>query len=119
MGAANQGRPDLFNVLQAWASQYRCVIDRPKGSRHPRYPEIVYTVDYGYLEGTSSADGEGMDVFCGAAGGSEITGVFVTIDQTKRDVEIKVVVGCTPLEVAAIDEFLSYMGLVHVYLPAT
>ncbi len=26
-------------------------VDRPKGSRHPRYPDRVYPLDYGYLEG--------------------------------------------------------------------
>jgi len=31
-------------------------VDRPKGTSHPRYPELIYPLDYGYLEGTLSAD---------------------------------------------------------------
>ncbi len=30
------------------------VIDRPRGSRHPKFPDIIYPVDYGYLKNTSS-----------------------------------------------------------------
>ena len=26
------------------------IIDRPKGSAHPRYPQVIYPLDYGYLE---------------------------------------------------------------------
>ena len=38
----------------------KIVIDRPKGSAHPRFPDIIYQVDYGYLENTSSMDGAGI-----------------------------------------------------------
>ena len=32
---------------------------------HPRYPQIVYELDYGYLDGTKSSDNEGIDVWLG------------------------------------------------------
>ena len=38
-------------------------IDRPVGSRHPEYPDIVYPVNYGYLPGTVGGDGEEQDVY--------------------------------------------------------
>ena len=38
------------------------VIDRPKGSAHPRYPDFIYPLDYGYLKGTTAMDGSGIDV---------------------------------------------------------
>ena len=41
------------------------VIDRPKGSSHPRYGEAVYPFDYGYLENTTASDGGGIDVWLG------------------------------------------------------
>lgn len=44
----------------------KIVIDRPKGSCHPRFPEIVYQLDYGYLDATTSTDGEGLDVWLGS-----------------------------------------------------
>jgi hypothetical protein len=42
------------------------VIDRPKGSRHPRLPEAIYPVAYGYLTGTTASDGEGIDIWVGS-----------------------------------------------------
>ena len=36
-------------------------VDRPLGSVHPRYKNIVYTVNYGYVEGIIGGDGEEQD----------------------------------------------------------
>lgn len=38
-------------------------IDRPIGSRHPQYPDMVYPVNYGYVEGVFAADGAEQDVY--------------------------------------------------------
>lgn len=38
-------------------------IDRPLGCRHPRYPDIIYPVNYGYVKGVIAADGEEQDVY--------------------------------------------------------
>ena len=54
-----------WKMLQEIADTHEIVIDRPKGSRHPRFHHIVYPLDYGYLQGTSSMDGSEM--MCGAA----------------------------------------------------
>ena len=42
-----------------WSAGREIVVDRPRGSHHPDFPEFVYELDYGYLKGTTSADGEG------------------------------------------------------------
>ncbi len=39
------------------------VIDRPLGSRHPEYPELVYPVNYGHVPGLPAPDGEEQDVY--------------------------------------------------------
>lgn len=39
------------------------VIDRPLGNRHPKYPDLVYEVNYGYVPGTKAADGEEIDAY--------------------------------------------------------
>ena len=39
--------------LDELIAQSKIIIDRPKGSVHPRYPQIVYELDYGYLDGQS------------------------------------------------------------------
>ena len=38
-------------------------IDRPIGSVHPKYPEIIYPVNYGYVDGVIADDGEQQDVY--------------------------------------------------------
>lgn len=73
------------------------VIDRPKGSRHPRYPDMVYPLDYGYLADTSTTDGAEIDVWLGS-GERRIDAVVCTVDLLKRDVELKLLVGCTEEE---------------------
>jgi inorganic pyrophosphatase len=74
------------------------VIDRPAGSTHPRFPDFIYPLDYGYLEGTSGGDGQGIDVWLGSGDRSELTGVLCSIDLQKRDAEVKLLLGCTAEE---------------------
>lgn len=38
-------------------------IDRPLGSAHPRYPETIYPVNYGYVDGVLADDEEAQDVY--------------------------------------------------------
>lgn len=49
-----------------WSGGAEIVVDRPRGSHHPDFPEFVYELDYGYLKGTTSADSEGIDVWIGS-----------------------------------------------------
>lgn len=39
------------------------VIDRPMGSAHPRHPDMIYPVHYGYILGMLAEDGEEQDVY--------------------------------------------------------
>ena len=81
------------------------VIDRPRGTTHPRYPEVVYPLDYGYLQGTTSGDGDGIDVWRGSMTRAVLVGVVCTVDTLKRDAEVKLLVGCTNDEFEAVDKF--------------
>ncbi|MFW5864957.1 MAG: GrpB family protein [Candidatus Izemoplasmataceae bacterium] len=38
-------------------------IDRPIGSMHPKHPEIIYPINYGYIEGEFAQDNEELDVY--------------------------------------------------------
>ncbi len=73
-------------------------IDRPKGTRHPRYPSLVYPLDYGYLEQTGSSDGNEIDVWVGSLPDGAVTGIVCTVDTVKKDAELKILLGCTPDE---------------------
>ena len=73
-------------------------IDRPKGSRHPRYPSLIYPLDYGYLEGTTSGDKGDIDVWVGSLPKRKVTAIVCTVDLGKRDAEVKILLGCTDKE---------------------
>ena len=98
------------------------VIDRPKGSTHPRYGNAVYPLDYGYLEETTSSDGGGIDVWIGSLNSvvdkhntKILTGILCTFDTLKRDAEIKLLIGCTKENVQVIQDFHKEMHT--LYLP--
>ena len=74
------------------------MVDRPKGSRHPRLHEIVYPLDYGYLEGTTAGDGGGIDLYLGSRRTRGLSAVILTVDTFTRDAEIKLLLGCTKEE---------------------
>lgn len=38
-------------------------IDRPVGSRHPRFQDLKYPINYGYVEGVFAGDGKEQDVY--------------------------------------------------------
>lgn len=38
-------------------------MDRPMGSAHPKYPERIYPVNYGFIPDTTSGDGEELDAY--------------------------------------------------------
>jgi inorganic pyrophosphatase len=80
-------------------------VDRPQGSAHPRYPAVIYPLDYGYLEGTQSGDGDGVDVWVGSLPEKQVTGIVCTVDADQRDVEVKVLLGCSPGEARRIVRF--------------
>jgi inorganic pyrophosphatase len=102
-----------WETLEKLVANSRIVIDRPKGSRHPRFPEMIYPLDYGFLEDTTGNDGAEADVWRGTLPGDGITGVVCTVDLMKRDAEVKILIGCTPQEIEIIHAFYntgSYMS---------
>ena len=88
---------DFWNALDELVSNSEIVIDRPRGSAHPRFPNFIYKVDYGYLKDTASMDGAGIDVWVGS-GEKKIDAIMCIVDLMKRDSEIKILIGCTEEE---------------------
>ena len=89
---------EFWRMLEGLVNSSEIIIDRPKGSAHPRFPQLIYPVDYGYLKGSSSMDGEGIDVWLGSDERRQIDAIVCTVDKMKRDSEIKILVGCTEEE---------------------
>jgi len=96
LGVINKAIKDsaFWEALDKLVSESKIVIDRPRGSHHPKYPTFVYPVDYGYLENTSSMDGGGIDVWKGTDG-EGIDAIVCTVDLIKKDSEIKILIGCS------------------------
>ena len=96
---------EFWQAIDSLASSGRIVIDRPKGSSHPKYPDCIYPVDYGYLENTTSMDGGGIDVWRGSLTTDTVDAIICTVDLMKKDSEIKLLIGCTEEETKIIYEF--------------
>ncbi|MCH5316055.1 MAG: inorganic pyrophosphatase, partial [Eubacterium sp.] len=88
---------EFWNALDKLVENSDIVIDRPKGTTHPRFSNFVYKVDYGYLKGTTSMDGAGIDVWVGT-GEKKIDAIMCIVDLMKKDSEIKILIGCTEEE---------------------
>ena len=88
---------DFSNILDSLVYDSEIIIDRPKGTTHPKFPNFIYKVDYGYLKNTSSMDGAGIDVWVGS-GKKQIDAIMCIVDFMKRDSEIKILIGCTEEE---------------------
>jgi inorganic pyrophosphatase len=94
--------PEFWQKLDQLLKTVDIVIDRPKNSAHPRYPDFIYPVDYGYLKGTVASDGNEIDIWVGTDAHKEINGILCTVDPVKKDVETKIVYACTEQEIETI-----------------
>ena len=72
----------------------RVIVDRPLGSRHPNFSDLIYNVNYGYIEGIIAPDGEEQDAYILGIDKpvSEYTGKIIAIVHRLDDVEDKWVV---------------------------
>lgn len=100
------------------------IADRPKGTQHPRYREMIYPLDYGYVENTISSAAGGMDVWIGSLNtvtdnrrAKTLTGILCTFDTLKRDAEIKLLIGCSQDEIRIIRNFLKDMWTLYIPNP--
>jgi len=100
----------FWNRLDQLIASSEIVVDRPKGSTHPRYPRICYPLDYGFLQGTTGGDGNGVDVWIGTETRRDLKAIVCCVDSVKRDVEIKLLLGCSRVEVSLIESFHSDGG---------
>jgi inorganic pyrophosphatase len=82
-------------------------IERPRRSQHPQFPEIIYPIDYGYVNGTIGPDGVEVDVFVGTAANG-LVGVILTDDHRRGDREVKLLYHCLPEEVYLVNGFINF-----------
>lgn len=69
-------------------------VDRPLGSAHPEHPDMIYPVNYGYIEGITAPDGEEQDAYILGVDTpvEKFTGMVVGVICREDDIEEKWVV---------------------------
>jgi inorganic pyrophosphatase len=91
--------------------QITIYLDRPMGSRHPKYG-FIYPVNYGYLPGVISGDGEELDAYLLGVFHPVIqyTGMCIAVIHRYDDDDDKLIVvprgvSYTPEQILALTEF--------------
>lgn len=87
----------------------KIVINRPIGQKHEVYPSLVFPVDYGYIKDTSGTGSEAVDIFVGKNKADKVQAIAVSTDILRKNIEVKLIVGCDEEEVQLILEFLNSM----------
>ena len=97
----NEGTPE-YKICMVHRTQadkvigklVRVTVDRPLGSCHPRFPEMIYPINYGYAEGVPGGDGEWQDAYLLGVDEPvrEFTGQIVAVIHREDDNEEKWVV---------------------------
>ncbi|MCM1362935.1 MAG: inorganic pyrophosphatase [Clostridiales bacterium] len=69
-------------------------VDRPLGSYHPKYKDMYYPINYGYIEGIIAPDGEEQDAYILGVDEAveKFTGKIIAVIHRSDDVEEKWVV---------------------------
>lgn len=84
----NTYTPDYSGII---GSTVTGKIDRQAGSVHPAYPEMVYPVNYGHVEGVMAGDGEEQDAYVFGTGQplDKFEGKVIAVFHRFNDVEDK------------------------------
>ena len=84
----------LNDLKQLLGKEVTVKIDRPLGTAHPKYSDLIYPLNYGYIESLVAPDGEDQDAYL--LGVNEavdcFSGVVLAIIVRRNDVESKLVV---------------------------
>ena len=79
----------LLDFSEVIGSTVECTMDRPLGTYHPRFPDIYYPINYGYVNGVMAGDGAEQDVY--VLGVDEpletFTGKVIAVFHRHNDVE--------------------------------
>lgn len=91
-------------------------VDRPLGTFHPDYKDMLYPINYGYIEGIIAPDGEEQDAYI--LGVSEpvekFTGMVIAVIRRNDDVEEKWVVAPEGMSFTR-DEIIAETGFQEQY----
>lgn len=103
----NNFEKNFWDKLDELITIHQIVIERPRGSTHPKFSEYVYPHDYGYVNNTTSTDGAEIDCWVGTKRSSKldskrVDGIIATIDMAKGDSEMKLLIDCSEADMGDI-----------------
>lgn len=72
----------------------KVIVDRPIGSVHPKHKDLIYPLNYGYVDGILAGDGEEQDAYIIGINYplNVFVGEIIAIIHRKNDIEDKWVV---------------------------
>lgn len=90
-------RMDLLRLL---GKSVTVIVDRPLETTHPNHKDIIYPVNYGYIENIIAGDGEEQDAYILGVDKKVDTfsGTVIAIIRRIDDVEDKLVVAPTDMK---------------------
>ncbi len=96
---------EFWDYLDKLITSSSVVIDRPRGTTHPRLPDLTYPLDYGYLKDIISTDQSDVDIWVGDKEEQDLEAIICTIDLNKKDVEMKRLIACSEANIQTILNF--------------
>lgn len=82
---------DLRKML---GKKVEVIVDRPIGSKHPEHEDLIYELNYGYINGIYANDGQKQDAYIMGEGTplTKFKGIVIAIIKRLNDIEDKLVV---------------------------
>ena len=76
---------ECWEYLNKLVMENEIIIDRPKGTRHPKYKDLVYELDYGYIKNTKDKVGPmHSNMAYGKSGG--VAPLILNLDSRRKSV---------------------------------
>lgn len=95
---------DFWHTIDALVANHPIMVDQPAGETHPRAPQTVYPLDYGLVQ----PEGEHhIHVWIGSSGLVRVDGLLCLADAVGGVAEVRLLLGCTPAEMAGIAALLN------------
>lgn len=82
-------------------------LTKKKGEVHPKFRNLIYPTDYGHLSDTKSSSEEGVSVYAGSGDRNQITALVVAADILTKELDVKMLIGCTEEETDLVLRFLN------------
>jgi len=89
---------EFWGFLDQLIAQTKVVIDQPRVSAHSGRPDLIVPLDCGHLDCVAAPDGGRIDLWRGSQPDRGVDAVALTVDLFKRDVKIKLLIGCSEEE---------------------